>query len=148
MATNKGKPMLTRIFISLAGVSLVLASCGGSDGGSSAQGDVAALLLDPIEAAGLTVDSACFKDAAAKLSDDDAAAIVAVGLNATPDLSEEGNETAGAILDCIDDDDLMGQITKKVNDGDTENECLMDAVQDGAEPEDAFGVLNQCVLNG
>lgn len=41
----------------------------------------------------------------------------------------------------------MGQITKKVNDGDTDNECLMDAVQDGAGPDDAFGVLSQCVLS-
>ena len=75
------------VLLAVLSLSVAATACGGSSEASGVQGEAAELTIADLKADGIEVDEGCVHDAAKKLSDDDANAI----LNNTP-LSSEGEE--------------------------------------------------------
>ena len=77
---------------------MILAGCGGGDGD---QGEVAGIIIQTAEDAGISPNADCIRDAANKLNDEDAAAILElVGLDGNPTLSDGANDILVEILSC------------------------------------------------
>ncbi len=76
---------------------LLFAGCGGGD---SDQDKVADIVIQAAEDAGASPDSGCIKDAAGRLSDDDAAALVDAGLQGDPTISADANGILADMLTC------------------------------------------------
>jgi hypothetical protein len=98
--------MKKTIIAVLASSALVFAACGsdsdgGSDGGG-AQSEVAALMTGALDDAGIDYDADCINDAAGQLSDEDAEAIVAAGMEGDPDVSDEADAIGDSLADCIE----------------------------------------------
>jgi hypothetical protein len=99
--------MKKTIIAVLASSALVFAACGsdsdgGSDGGGGAQSEVAALMTGALDDAGIDYDADCINDAAGQLSDEDAEAIVAAGMEGDPDVSDEADAIGDSLADCIE----------------------------------------------
>lgn len=94
------------------GIAIVtLAACGGDDDGSgltSAQSDAAAAAMRDAEASGIELDESCVNEVAAKLTEEDAAKIVAADPDDVADLSPEGEVLGAELLRCVDQDALIG----------------------------------------
>ena len=98
--------MKKTIIAALASSALVFAACGsdsdgGGDGGG-AQSEVAALMTEALDEAGISYDADCINDTAGQLSDDDAEAIVAAGMEGDPDVSDEADAIGDSMTECID----------------------------------------------
>lgn len=106
--------MRTRLIGGLLVAAMALTACGGDDdggggGGGSPQDQVADLMLDELRGTmeqegleGVEIDEECVRDAVAKLSDDDAQAIVDAGPDGDPDISVDATEFAASMTSCID----------------------------------------------
>ncbi len=80
---------------------LVLVACGSDDGGGSSDQDkVADLIIKAADDAGASPDSDCIRDAAKKISDADAKAMIDAGLEGEPDISAGAGEILAEILTC------------------------------------------------
>lgn len=98
--------MKKTIITVLAASSLVFAACGsdadgGGDGGDS-QSELATMLTDALDEAGIAYDSDCISDKAAQLTDEDAEAIVAAGVDGDPDVSDEADAIGETLTECIE----------------------------------------------
>ncbi|MGE5209723.1 MAG: hypothetical protein ACM3MM_00575, partial [Acidobacteriota bacterium] len=111
---------MKRTIVISAAIVLGLAACG-SDGDSSAdpttiagaagltdeQAAAAQSAIDQAAAGGIELDESCVNEVAAKLSDDDAAKIVAAGPDESADLSPEGEALGLELLSCADESALI-----------------------------------------
>ena len=97
--------MKKTIIAVLASSALVLAACGsdsGSSDGDGPQGEVATMMTETLDEAGITYDEDCIKDKASELSDEDAEAIVAAGLEGDPDVSDEADAIGESLSECVE----------------------------------------------
>lgn len=97
------KTTLTRTIAALAVAGLAVTACGSdSDGGDSEsdQDKVAEIVIGAAQDAGVEPDADCIRDAAQAISDDDAAALVAAGLDGDPDVSAATGEALAEMLTC------------------------------------------------
>lgn len=129
--------MRTRLFGTVVIAALALSACGG---GGGKQGEVADMMLASAAQEGIDLDEKCVRDVAGKLSDDDAAKIVAAGMDGDPDVSADAEALAGQIFGCFDTDAMVDQIIGEMGDEGVDAECLkkvlreqgMDALETGA----------------
>jgi hypothetical protein len=105
--------MKIRAIVVASATVLALAACGGDDdGGSGVQGEVADMMIDAMNESfseegieGIDLDEDCVRDAVGQLSDDDAQKILDAGPDNEPEgLSDEADEAAQALIDCVDID--------------------------------------------
>ena len=97
--------MKKTIIAVLASSALVLVACGsdsGSGDGDGPQGEVATMMTETLDEAGITYDEDCIKDKASELSDEDAEAIVAAGVEGDPDVSDEADAIGESLSECVD----------------------------------------------
>lgn len=133
--------MRTRLIASLAVATLAVSACGGDDGSSGQQGEVADMMLEAAESEGITLEEGCVRDVAGRLSDDDAAKIVEAGVDGDPELSADAEALAEEMFDCFDTDALVDQIVAEMGDQEgIDADCLkrvlgeqgLDALESGA----------------
>lgn len=135
--------MRTRLIAPLAVVTLALAACGGDDGSSGRQGEVADMMLEAAEEEGIALEEECVRDVAGRLSDEDAAKIVEAGPDGEAELSADAEAVAEDMFDCLDTDALVDQIVAGMDGGGVDAECLkrvldeegLDALESGAVVE-------------
>lgn len=88
-----------------------LAACGGDD---SSSGTTRNAVLDQViaeaENGGATVDRGCAEAAIAKLSDKDASAILAAGVDGDPDVSEDAMAVANELFGCMNFDGVVDSV--------------------------------------
>jgi hypothetical protein len=125
--------MRTRFICSIATVTLVLAACGGGDGASGKQGEVADQLVASASEAGLELDTACVDDIASKLSDDDAQRILDAGPDGDPTLSDEGEALGEQIFGCVSMDSFVDSLVAEVGEENVDVDCLKEALK-GVDP--------------
>lgn len=108
----------------IAAVAFIAAGCGGGSGGD--QDEAADLFLDAGAALDLDLDEDCVRDLTARLSDQDAAAIVESGQTGEPDLSDEGDAIADEIFGCVDVDSYLDREIRSFTDNDDsiDPDCL------------------------
>jgi hypothetical protein len=101
--------MKKTIIAVLASSALVLAACGSdSDSGSNSDSDggfqsqLVTMLTEQLDKAGIDYDAECIEDKAGQISDEDAEAIVAAGVDGDPEVSEEADEIGDSLLDCVE----------------------------------------------
>ncbi len=92
------------LIAALAASALVLAACGSDSdgGGGEAQSELATLLTETFDEAGIAYDADCISDKTSQLSDEDAEAIVAAGVDGDPDVSDEADAIGESITDCLE----------------------------------------------
>lgn len=100
------------IATSLAALVLTtIAACGGDD---SSSGTTRNAVLDQViaeaENGGATVDRGCAEAAIAKLSDKDASAILAAGVDGDPDVSEDAMAVANELFGCMNFDGVVDSV--------------------------------------
>ena len=103
-------------------------ACGGSSS-SGAQGDVADMFIDIADEEGLALDNDCVRDTSAKLSDDDAQALVDAGVDGDADISDEGDAIGNEIFtSCIDADEYIDFIVESFTEDDAtiDGDCMRD----------------------
>ena len=130
----------------------------GEPGDGSPQDQVADMLVDEMGAEGMTIDRDCARDAASKLSDDDARKILDAGVDGDPDVSDDAMKAAENMVSCIDTDQVVDQmIANMVDTMGEENvdvDCMKDALKDLdlANMDDDGGevatAMTQCVKMG
>jgi hypothetical protein len=96
---TQGSNTMKTTFAAALVAGLVLVSCG-SDSDGSEQDKVADLIIQAAQDAGVEPDESCIRDAAKKLSDEDADAMVDAGIEGEPDISEAANDVLVEILTC------------------------------------------------
>ena len=74
---------------------------GDDNGGGSAQDQLAAMIIESLDATGYDFDEDCISDKTHQLSDEDAEAIVAAGPTGDPDVSDEADAIGGTLADCV-----------------------------------------------
>ena len=127
--------MRKKLFSTLAAMAVVASACGGSGGGD--QGEVADLFIELASDEGLELDRGCVEDAAARLSDDDAKAIVEAGTDGNPDLSPEADEIGDSIFNCVDASSFVDSILAEYEDDDTiDVDCLRKELDGLTTPEE------------
>jgi hypothetical protein len=116
--------MRTRLFGTLAVAALALSACGGDDGGSSPQDQVADMMIEALNETtdlegieGIEIDEGCIRDKVGELSDEDARAIVAAGPEGNPDVSADADAVGEAMFECIDLGFDLGDIGEIDGDG-------------------------------
>ena len=91
-----------RLPIRLADSTAVTVDDSGDDnGGGSAQDQLAAMIIEQLDATGFEYDADCIKDKTHQLSDEDAEAIVAAGPTGDPDVSDEADAIGDTLTDCV-----------------------------------------------
>ena len=92
------------LIAALAASALVLAACGSdSDGaGDGPQSEVVTMLTESLDDAGVGYDADCLEDKISQLTDEDAEAIVAAGVDGDPDVSDEADAIGSSIGDCFE----------------------------------------------
>jgi hypothetical protein len=98
--------MKKTIIATLAASALVVAACGSDSGGGSggeSQSELAGLMTEMLDEAGITYDADCIEDKTSQLSDEDAEAIVAAGVDGDPDVSDEADAIGDSLVECLDD---------------------------------------------
>jgi hypothetical protein len=155
----------TRTVVIGAAIALGLTACGSdsdSSGLSDDQSAAAQRAIDQAQAGGIELDEACVNEVAAKLSDDDAAKIVASGPDTTADLSPAGEALSLDLLECADQSGLIDLFVDGMNQsGQSFDEaCLRDqlagvnvaelvaASQGGDPPADLVDALSTCLDAG
>lgn len=150
------------VMVGLAITSLGFAACGGSDGESSGlsddQQEAASLTIEQAKAEGVELDASCVNGVLVKLSDDDAKAIVAAGVDGAANVSEQGKALSIELIDCADQDamvDLMISSMKEQGQ-DFDEACMRDelaaadmgeivqAGRAGNLPPDIRAALTEC----
>lgn len=91
--------------LAVASVAILITACGsdddgGSDSGDGAQAEVAAIVIQAAADAGATPDEDCIRDAADRIDDTDAQALVDAGLDGDPDISAATGEILAEMLTC------------------------------------------------
>lgn len=89
---------MKKSILACVAAALIVVGCGG--GGDGDQGQVADIIIRAAEDAGASPNADCIRDAANKLSDADAAAMVEAGLDGDPSISDGANEILIEILTC------------------------------------------------
>lgn len=115
---------MKKLLISAIAVSLLLAACGG---GGGAQDEVADLFIELAGEENLELDDDCVRDTAARLSDDDAQAIVDAGTDGDPVVSDEAEAIGDEIFStCVNADSYVDLIvTSLAEDDDTiDADCM------------------------
>lgn len=115
----------------------VAAGCGGDDtSDSTTKKAVLEQFITEAEKEGATVDRDCAEKAISELSDSDASAILAAGVNGDPDVSDEATVVAGNLIACIDE---FGGILDTVLDGSLPDVTIPDvSIPEGLEVTDAM----------
>jgi len=93
------------LIAALAASALLLAACGSDSdggGGGAAQSELATLLTETFDEAGVAYDADCISEKTSQLSDEDAEAIVAAGVDGNPDVSDEADAIGDSIGDCFE----------------------------------------------
>lgn len=156
---------MKRTIVVGAAIALALTACGSDGSGSGLTDDQSAAArsaIDRAEAGGVALDEACVNDVASKLSDDDAAKIVATGPDTTADLSPAGEALSLELLACADQSGLIDLFVDGMNEsGQSFDEaCLRDeladfdvaelvaASQGGDPPADLVDALSTCLDAG
>lgn len=149
--------MKSRVLAAIGVAGVVLAACGGGDGGT--QDEVADMVLEEMSEEGVELDEDCVRDAAQELSDDDAQKILDAGPGGNAEgLSPEATEAADSLINCVDTDAVIDQmIDEMVDDAGADNvdvDCLKDAFRDldlttfdEADPE-MMSDLFECISIG
>ena len=106
----------------------------GDAGGSELTEDqqtAADQLLAIGEDEGLPFDVDCVEQQAAKLSDEDAAAIVAAGPDGDVELSADGDAVTRGLYDCIDNELLVDRFIDEMqtSGADVDEQCMRDALE-------------------
>ena len=141
--------MRTRLIGSLAIATLALTACGGGDGSSGSQGEVADMLLADAADDGLELDEDCVRETAGKLSDDDADKILEAGPDGDADVSAEAGELAAEMFGCVDTDALVDEMVAELGGEGVDADCLKevlgdvdpDALAAGAMPDGLFDCI-------
>ncbi|MDW3214323.1 MAG: hypothetical protein R8G01_10020 [Ilumatobacteraceae bacterium] len=138
--------MRKKLFSTLAATAVVVSACGG---GGGKQGEVADMFIDLASDEGLELDRGCVEDAADRLSDDDAAAIVEAGTEGTPDVSPEADEIGESIFNCVDASSFVDSIVAGYEGDDSiDVDCLRDELEGLSTPDEiqdkAFDIALAC----
>jgi hypothetical protein len=90
------------------------------------------MLNTAMEEEGLAIDQSCAEDVAARLSDDDAAALVAAGVDGDPELTADGEALGMELFGCLDRDVFIDSLIEEIRaSGATVDEgCFRDALSD------------------
>ncbi|CAB4539285.1 MAG: hypothetical protein ACK5CE_14560 [Actinomycetes bacterium] len=133
------KKTLTAAIASLA---LLTAACGGDDGGGD-QSKVADEMLEMADAEGIALEEDCVREVAAKLSDDDAAALLkSLGTDEEPDISADADALAEEMFGCIETDALVDQMMEQIgNQPGMDQDCVRE-VLDGLSTDDLSEIAN------
>lgn len=123
--------MKTRVIAAAVAATLVLSGCG--DGGGK-QDEVADMVIEEMADQDVAMDEDCVREAAGKLSDDDAQKILDAGPDGDAgDLSDDAQEAARTLINCVDTDQLVDQIVDSMVDSiGAENidvDCLKDTLR-------------------
>ncbi len=121
--------MRQQLFSTLTVAAVVVSACGGSGGGK--QGEVADMFIDLASDEGVELDRGCVEDAAARLSDDDAKAIVDAGTDGDADLSPEADAVGDSIFNCVDVGSYVDLMVEQFSDDDSvDAECLREKLSE------------------
>ena len=127
--------MRKKLFSTLAAMAVVASACGGSGGGD--QGEVADMFIELASEGGLELDRGCVEDAAARLSDEDAKALVEAGTDGDPDLSPEADEIGDSIFNCVDASSFVDSFIAEFEDEDSiDTDCLREELEGLTTPEE------------
>lgn len=106
--------MKSRVVVAVSATALILAACGG---GGGKQDEVADMVLDEMEGEDVEVDEDCVRDAANKLSDDDAQKILDAGPDGqADDLSDDAMDAGASLFECFDFDSILDEIDTSIPD--------------------------------
>lgn len=151
-----------RKFVLMAvAAALVLGACG-SDGGSSLSDDqqeVVDMLNTAMGEEGLALDQECAEEVAAKLTDDDASALVAAGVDGDPELSAQGEALGMEMFGCLDRDSFIDSLITEIEGSgaqvdadcvrnslsDFDMDQLADAMEADEPPSDFTSAILDCV---
>ncbi|MCD9624478.1 hypothetical protein [Rhabdothermincola salaria] len=127
--------MMRKLLFMAAAAALFLGACSSDDGGASLSDDqqeVVDMLNTAMEEEGLAMDQACAEDVASNLSDEDAAALVAAGVDGDPELSAEGEALGTEIFGCLDRDAFIDSMISEISDSGAtvDEDCVRDALSD------------------
>lgn len=116
-------------------VAVLLAACGGDDGGGSVQDEVADEFLSEMSDADVEFDEDCVRDAIGEMSDDDAQAVLdSVEDDSAPDIGPEAVGVATDVMSCADmgaiADQMIDQLVDEMGEDNVDADCLRDAVDD------------------
>jgi hypothetical protein len=137
--------MRTRLIASIAVATLALAGCGGDDGSSGQQGEVADLMLATAEEEGIVLEEDCVREVAGRLSDEDAAKIVEAGVDGDPDVSDDAEAVAEEMADCVDTDALVDQIVAEMDGEGIDAECLKRVLDEEGITALESGAIVECI---
>jgi hypothetical protein len=104
MSDTKGLPVNKLMIGSLSAV-LLFSACGDDSGGSSSgtRATMLDMLITQVEAEGGKLDSDCAAKVIDKISDEDAAKIVAAGPDGDADVSTDAQSLGLELIECIED---------------------------------------------
>lgn len=143
--------MRYRLTLLAAAATLALTACGGS---GSDQDEVADLFIEVASSQDLELDEDCVRDSASQFSDEDAAAIVAAGIESDPDVSDEADAIADEIFGCVDVSSYRDTLIDSIAESDPtiDADCMRDALGDletSAEVDDEIiGAALSCSSGG
>ncbi len=132
---------MRKLILPIAAVAaLTLSACGGDDGASGDQGEVADQLVAAAEAEGLELDRGCVEDLAGQLSDADAAAILEAGPDGDPEVSPAGQAIGDNLFSCVDTSAFADLIVTQLEASgmDVDADCVRDALS-GFDPNSLAG---------
>ncbi len=119
--------MRNRLTLLAAAATLAFTACGGS---GSDQDEVADLLIEQAAGEDIELDEDCVRDTAAKLSDDDAAALVEAGVDGDPEISEAGDAIGEEIVNCLEISSYRDTLIDSIAESDPtiDADCMRDAL--------------------
>ncbi len=102
-----------------------------SSGGGDAQAEAADLVIEEAKDEGIDLDVQCVNDITAELSDEDAEAIVAAGVNGDPDVSDAGDATGAKLATCADNDQLVEAFIEELKGSGQsfDEQCVRDSLE-------------------
>jgi hypothetical protein len=147
--------------LAITAVALLAVTACGSDGDSdgdsgSVQDQAADQAIAEAAESDVTLDADCVREAASKLSDDDAQAILDAGPDGDAELSPEGEAVSSELISCVPTDDLADLFIDGLDDSGQEfdEDCVreqLDALDPSVladvgdeTPEELVTALLQC----
>lgn len=112
-------------------VALGVTACGG---GGGAQSEVADMMIAEAAEEGIALDADCVRDVAGKLSDQDAEALVAAGVDGDVQLSDEADAIGEEMFGCLDTDALIDELVAEMGGEDVVDVDCLKEVLDEAGP--------------